>query len=164
MSDTLLLTTGPVAVAARLPDPHLPDANWADAYEIETSRNFSDMRSLAQQTIGDMPRWAKGLLWLRNIVVVPFGLKSDGLHDAAHQTSCIGIFPILHETDTQIVLGLDDRHLDFRIVVDRHKTAGKSRIRATTLVQRHNAFGRCYITLITPFHRLIVRSVLSNAV
>lgn len=121
------------------------------------------MRSLAQQTIGTMPRWAKGLLWLRNIVVAPFGLKPDGLQDAAPQSGCIGIFPILHETDTQIVLGLDDRHLDFRIVVDRHQTAGTNRIRATTLVQRHNTFGRCYITLITPFHQLIVRSVLSNA-
>lgn len=163
MSDTPLLTTGPVPVAAHLPDPHLPDANWADAYEVQTSREFTDMRSLAQQTIGAMPRWAKGLLWLRNIVVAPFGLKPDGLQDAAPQTRCIGIFPILHQTNTQIVLGLDDRHLDFRIVVDRHMTAGTSRIRATTLVQRHNAFGRIYITLITPFHRLIVRSVLSNA-
>jgi len=60
-------------------------------------------------------------------------------------------------------LGLDDRHLDFRIIVDRREVNSGFRLRATTLVERHNVFGRLYIAVITPFHRLIVQSVMKNA-
>ena len=153
----------PVEVAAQLPNSFLPDANWADAFEIETRREFKDMRSLAEQTIGTMPRWARALLMVRNALVVPLKLKSGSLNDEQDAANYVAFFPILEETKDQIVLGLDDRHLDFRIIVDRRKTAEAFRLRATTLVNRHNTFGRIYITLVTPIHRLIVRSVLKNA-
>ncbi|SPH20380.1 hypothetical protein ASD8599_01116 [Ascidiaceihabitans donghaensis] len=153
----------PVEVEPRLPNPVLPTANWADAFEIETLRVFSDMRQLAEQTIGSMPRWARWLLAIRNILVVPFGLKSDGMDDAQGTADCIDIFPVLDETKDRIVLGFDDRHLDFRIVVDREAADRASLLRATTLVDRHNAMGRFYIAVVAPFHRVIVKSVLKNA-
>ena len=53
----------------------------------------------------------------RNLVVVPFGLKSDGLRDARGAAQRVDIFPVLEQTDNRIVLGLNDRHLDFRIIV-----------------------------------------------
>lgn len=153
----------PFEIKPELPNPHLPDANWADAFEISTERNFSDMRSLAQHTIGSMPKWARNLLRVRNVLLAPFALKADGLNDAPADKGCVDIFPVLAETSDQIVLGLDDWHVDFRIVVDRVETGQAFRLRATTLVERHNAMGRVYIALITPFHRLIVGSVLKNA-
>jgi len=75
----------------------------------------------------------------------------------------IDFFPVLSESDEKIVLGLDDRHLDFRILLERQPKANCARYRLTTLVKRHNLFGRIYLFLITPFHKLIVRSVLTNA-
>lgn len=157
------LTTRQVDVPPHLSTQYLPGANWADAFEIETQRDFEDMRSLAEQTIGAMPRWARRLLWLRNFVLAPFGLKPDGLRDEGDCAGHVDIFPVLEEKKHLIVLGLDDWHLDFRIVVERHTTLGNSHIRVTTLVERHNTFGRSYIAIITPFHRLIVQSVLKNA-
>ena len=153
----------PVAVPAQTPNPFLPGANWADAFEIETHQDFGDMRSLAEQTVGTMPGWARGLLRVRNVIVAPFGLKPDGLNEAKGSVDCVDIFPILDENKDRIVLGLDDWHLDFRIVVDRIQTDRGFRIRATTLVKRHNIFGRVYIAIVTPFHRIIVQSVLKNA-
>jgi hypothetical protein len=155
--------TRPVEVTVQLPSAVLPDANWADAYEIETGRDFKDMRSLAEQTIGGMPTWARVLLRLRNLIIAPFGLKSDGALDAQGEAGCIDIFPVLEQTANRIVLGFDDRHLDFRIIVDRKSVGQGARLRATTLVDRHNIFGRIYIAVVTPFHRMIVRSVLKNA-
>lgn len=153
----------PIEVTPHLPDPHLPGTNWADAFEIETHREFEDMKSLAEQTIGSMPDWARRLLRVRNALLAPFSIKSDGLNDAQSAAGCVDIFPVLEEFEDQIVLGLDDRHLDFRIVVDRSNSKQGYRLRVTTLVKRHNVFGRIYIAIITPFHRLIVRSVLKNA-
>jgi hypothetical protein len=153
----------PVGVTPDLCSGHLPDTNWADAFEIETHRDLADMRSLAEQTIGSMPRWASRLLWVRNVLLPPFRMTPDGLNDAKSEAGHVDIFPVLEEKEDRIVLGLDDWHLDFRIIVERHKTAGTTRLRATTFVKLHNIFGRVYITFITPFHRLIVQSVLKNA-
>lgn len=156
--------TGPTEVLPRLPDPALPNANWADAFEITTPRTFATMKALAKQTVGTMPRWAEYLLWLRNCVVAPFGLKSDGTQDAATGTDTIGIFPILEETQNRIVLGLNDRHLDFRILIEQTQQDENTCIRTTTLVQRHNAFGKLYIAVVTPFHKAIVAAVARQAI
>jgi hypothetical protein len=83
--------------------------------------------------------------------------------DAPSRSSRIDIFPILDENADSIVLGLDDVHLNFRIVVERTVREADDRLRVTTLVQRHNLFGRMYIAVITPFHKAIVAAVMKQA-
>lgn len=157
------MQTRATAVQPSLPSTALPSADWADAYEIETQRAFSDMNAAALCIVGRMPRWAKPLLWLRNVIVAPFGLKPGDQRVVQAGVDHIDFFPVLSETDEQIVLGLDDRHLDFRILLERRTSQGGACYRLTTLVDRHNMFGRVYLFLITPFHKWIVRSVLTNA-
>jgi len=113
--------------------------------------------------VGTMPRWSKRLLWLRNVVVAPFGLKPGDPSNNQSNADHVDFFPVLSKDETRIVLGLDDRHLDFRILLERYPTESGSRYRLTTLIERHNLFGRLYLFLILPFHRLIVQSVLKNA-
>ena len=149
----------PVEVPPDLPDAALPDADWADAFEMTAGRRFGGMRELATATVGAMPRWARGLLWLRNVLVAPFGLKTNGHGDAPDPERRVGIFPVVEEHPDRIVLGLDDRHLDFRIVV----TQRAQRFRVTTLVHRHNLAGRAYIASITPFHKVIVAAIMRRA-
>ena len=55
------MQTHPTAVK-----PTLLCADCADAYAIETRRKFSEMKAAALCIVGEMPRWAKPLLWLRN--------------------------------------------------------------------------------------------------
>ena len=157
------MQTRPTAVQPSLPYTALPSADWADAYEIETHRKFLDMNAAALCIVGGMPRWAQSLLWLRNVIVAPFGLKPGDQRVVQAAVDHIDFFPVLSETEEQIVLGLDDRHLDFRILLERQTIQGGARYRLTTLVNRHNLFGRVYLFLITPFHKWIVRSVLTNA-
>lgn len=152
------------AVIPQLPKPELSNANRADAFEIETRNSAMDIRTLAEQRIGSMPKWARCLLSLRNFVVAPFGLKPDGICDARGAAGRVDIFAVLEQTENRIVLGLDDRHLDFRIIVQRDGPADKCVLRATTLVRWHNVFGRVHLISIMPFHRLIQRSVQKNAV
>lgn len=153
----------PVEVTPRLPNAALPDADWADAFEITTRRRFATMRELAQATVGSMPPWSRFLLKVRNMVVRPFGLKPDGVTDAPDSNTRIDIFPIIHESVDTIVLGLDDAHLNFRIVMERNALETGELIRVTTLVQRHNLFGRMYIAAITPFHKAIAAASIRQA-
>lgn len=72
----------------------------------------------------------------------------------------IGIFPVVCETSQRLVAGFDDRHLDFRIVVDVATVGSRQNVTATTLVRTHNRLGRTYLAIILPFHRLIVRAMM----
>lgn len=97
-----------------------------------------------------LPGWANSLLALRNTLVRPFGLKTG----AADQP----IFPTCHESDTELILGTDDRHLDFRIGLIRQD----GRIYMSTWVRPHNAWGRAYLALVMPFHILISRGAIAR--
>ncbi len=72
----------------------------------------------------------------------------------------MGIFPVISETPDRLVAGLNDKHLDFRLVVDVARSGAGQQVTATTLVKMHNRLGRAYLTVILPFHRLIVASML----
>ncbi|MGV3549164.1 DUF2867 domain-containing protein [Rhizobium sp.] len=151
-------------VPVALPDPALPDADWADAFEIDIADRRLTAPEAARLTLGRMPQWVRGLMALRNALGGIVGLKTGSEPLQPGQIEKIGMFPILSQSDTRVVLGFDDWHLDFRVVVDvvDHGKAG-TRLRATTLVKRRNLFGRAYIGLVGPFHRIIVPAALRSA-
>jgi Protein of unknown function (DUF2867) len=45
-------------------------------------------------------------------------------------------------------------------VVDVASTGARQDVTATTLVRTHNRLGRTYLSIILPFHRLIVRAMM----
>lgn len=155
--------SGICEVSVDRPHPALPGADWADAYEIELAGQRLSAIEAARRTLGSMPAWARRLLALRNAIGRFVGLKT-GAGRSIGEGQRIGMFPILAESPRQVVLGLDDWHLDFRIVVDAVDDGnGGTRLRTTTLVRRKNYFGRLYISAVTPFHRLIVPLTLRGA-
>jgi hypothetical protein len=141
------------------PSTLLPGAQFADAYRIEVDERTLNARQAAERMIAQQPRWAEALLTLRNILVTPFGLKTSGASSAAPR-EMIGIFPIVSQTPDRLVAGFNDKHLDFRIVVDVAVSGATQNVTATTLVLTHNWLGRTYLAVIMPFHRLIVRTLL----
>jgi hypothetical protein len=75
----------------------------------------------------------------------------------------VGIFPVRSNTATEVVLGEDDKHLDFRVWVHVEPQGGGYRVTTSTVVRTHNRLGRVYLGTIMPFHRLIARQMLSRA-
>jgi hypothetical protein len=136
----------------------LPGAQFADAYRIEVDDLTLNARQAAERMMARQPRWAEALLTLRNILVTPFGLKTSGADTTPRDM--VGIFPIVSEKPDRLVAGFNDKHLDFRIVVDVAGSGATRNVTATTLVLTHNWLGRTYLAIIMPFHRLIVRSLL----
>ena len=133
--------------------PLLPLADFADAYALDIAAPILAPEA-ARRAFGGMPSWARHLLTLRNAVVGPLGLKTRATGDGPS----LGMFPILLSTPSRVVLGMDDRHLDFRIVVD----VQGNRVTMTTLVQRHGWAGRAYLALVLPFHKRIVPATLAR--
>jgi hypothetical protein len=141
------------------PNTLLPGAQFADAFRIEVNDRALNARQAAERTIARQPRWAEALVTLRNILVTPFGLKTSGATPISPR-EMVGIFPIVSERPDRLVAGFNDKHLDFRVVVDVATSGATQKVTLTTLVLTHNWLGRTYLAVIMPFHRLIVRTLL----
>jgi hypothetical protein len=141
----------------------LPGAQFADAYAMTVTGQSLDAMTAANRAFGRAPAWINRLLQVRNALVAPFRLKAGELAISDPSTN-VGIFPLLHRSENQIILGLDDRHLDFRLRVDVAELGqGRQSVTATTVVRTHNLFGRAYLQAVLPFHRLIVKTMLAQA-
>jgi hypothetical protein len=154
-ASTKVLAVAPTVHA----DAVLAGAQFVDAYSVSTDDAALDARNAAERMLSRSPRWIDALLTLRNCLVAPFGLKTRA-PTGAGTSETIGIFPVVSETPNRLVAGFNDRHLDFRVVVDVVGADGSRHVTATTLVLTHNLLGRTYLATILPFHRLIVPAML----
>ena len=155
------MTTAPVQPPTVVGDV-LPDADFSDAYATVLREPGANAHDVTTRAFANMPPWIARLLRLRNAVVRPLGLKPapDRSLPADRQ---IGFFPIVSSAPDRVVLGFDDRHLDFRIVIDvGNVSATESNVTATTLVKRNNLLGTVYLALVMPFHKRIVPALLER--
>jgi hypothetical protein len=117
-----------------------------------------DALEAARRMVGRRPRWVDGLLLLRNLAVAPFGLQRGAPAGAER----IGIFPVVSASPERVVMGFDDTHLDFRMVVEVTPEESGQRVTATTFVRTNNRLGRLYLAAVKPFHRAIVPAMLAQ--
>lgn len=143
------------AEALCLPHPALPNANWVDRYTVQLDGQTMTAKEVARRIFAKPPAWAQRLMALRNAIVGLVGLKNAGTMNGE-----TGGFPVISDNPDQVVLGFDDWHLDFRIVVDIKSTQTGQSLSVSTLVDRHNLAGRIYIFFVTPFHHMIFRTML----
>ena len=141
----------------------LPGIDFCDSFVLDVAGNLSayDAATLA---LGRMPMWVQALMTLRNALVAPFGLKHD---IRQFEADSIGIFPVVSQTPDRVVLGFDDRHLDFRVTIDTltrtdSDGAPSTTVTASTWVRTHNLFGRLYLAGVKPFHDVIVPTALNQ--
>ena len=137
----------------------LAGAQFADAFSIAIDNPALDARHAAERMMARQPRWIETLTSLRNILVTPLGLKTSGESRTAPR-EMVGIFPIVSQTPDRLVAGFNDKHLDFRVVVDVANSGALRNVTLTTLVLTHNRLGRTYLAIILPFHRLVVPALL----
>jgi len=140
----------------------LPGTLVSDAYRLTVEGIALDARTAAMRAFSRAPKWIGGLMALRNCLVGPLGLKTSVSGPTAARDR-IGFFPVISETPGRVVLGLDDKHLDFRIAVDVVPAGSRQQITTTTLVRPHNLLGRVYLAAVLPFHRVIVPAMLGQA-
>jgi hypothetical protein len=142
----------------------------ADAYSIELPPEAStNPELLARFIFSQQPAWIRNLTAVRDMLVAGLGLKTaKNLESLAanNRASRVAFLKIYSTSQTEIVLGEDDKHLDFRVSVlclGQSSLTGKRQLVMSTVVHCHNRLGRLYIRLIAPFHRLIVQASLRHA-
>ncbi len=136
-----------------------------DAFAIRLPAEASeDLEVLARAAFERQAWWIRALTRVRDVVMVIVGVKSSravGLAAAARGR----VIGYLSKSATELVVGADDRHLDFRATIQLRADAANGReLLAGTVVHCHNGLGRIYLATIAPFHRVIVRANLERAV
>jgi hypothetical protein len=148
-----------------------PSPELADAFAITLPPDApADINTLAHQVLARPPRWFRWLLTCRDLMVRPFGIQSSAQMRAklvAEGTPHIDFFPVLAVEANELIVGANDSHLDFRIAVvhrqRRETPTNQKEVVLASVVRCHNRTGKLYITLIAPFHRLVVRAMLKRA-
>lgn len=133
-----------VAVPAAEASEVLPGWDYADAYECRWSSPEPDAMAVAGALLGPT-RSATRILAARDRLAAPWGVQP------AHQGDVL-LFPVQSVAPGRVVCGMDDRHLDFRVII----TMADGMARCTTVVRRHGFAGAAYFAIVGPFHRRLV--------
>ena len=122
------------------------------------------------------PKWVDRLFKLRNKIAGLFGLKTSGdivdRQKASDTFKCepgeqIGLFKVFGRTDDEVVLGEDDKHLNFRVSLFLDKSKDnkiQKRLTISTTVVFNNWLGRLYFLPVRPFHKIIVPTMLRGII
>ena len=153
----------------------LPFTDHADAFRARVDPvRFPDVDAFARAFLSqEPPAWIGAAMKARDAVVgTIFGLKTAG--EARVQAAKLpsgdqlslepgvraGIFTVLERRPDEILLGEDDRHLDFRVSLFYERDGDDRFVTVSTVVRFNNALGRAYFVPVRPVHGLVVPAMM----
>jgi hypothetical protein len=129
----------------------LPNSDWSDQVVVTLPTGASlEADHWRRRMFGSSRRRLIGLMTLRDALVAPLRL-----HPVSQRGDALR-FPVVSTSPSEVVVGLDDRHLDFRVSVEVCRPATGPVVVVTTVVRRHNLLGHIYFALIRGPHRVLV--------
>ena len=75
----------------------------------------------------------------------------------------IGPWPIFAISDTELIAGRDNKHLDFRLSLLKQGDGDAAGVVVSTVCVVHNLFGKVYLFFVVPFHRRAVQWLIARA-
>ncbi|MDH6250745.1 hypothetical protein M2347_000472 [Chryseobacterium sp. H1D6B] len=147
--------------------------DYADSFEKEfvSRENHINSSELGKLFFSSGSGWIKKLFSFRNKIVKVFGLKTpedqekkEVKYEPGDQ---IGLFKVINKTNNEIIIGEDDKHLNFQVslLLDNEDSRNhKRKLTITTIVKYNNWWGKLYFFPVKPFHKLIVPSMLNGII
>ncbi|MDT0647125.1 DUF2867 domain-containing protein [Zunongwangia sp. F260] len=152
--------------------------DYVDSFQAvlyDAQNNFTSV-DVGKAFFSAGPKWVENLFDVRNKIVSLFGFKTSGeLKDRGKQLQnfrCepgeqLGLFKVFDKNENEVILGEDDKHLNFRIslFLEQHQNSiQKKNLIISTTVEFNNGFGRLYFLPVRPFHKLIVPAILKGII
>ncbi len=146
--------------------------DFGDAWQGNLSDNSLTPVELFLFASKAAPEWVDSLMKLRNKVVSYIGLKNVGALNGENTKSPgaynigdrIGIFNILDMNENELLMGIDDHHLDVRVSVLKVQQDGLSQYIVSTAVKIHNWLGHLYMLPVVRIHPLVVKAIMRRLV
>ena len=149
----------------------LNQIHYADCYSIDFKNEKPiTVEEIARAFFKSIPGWVLFLLGLRNWLVKWFGLKGGDARevlarlekDPIEPGKPFGIFQVIKKNANEILMGEEDKHLDFRVSIGlKSKTGNDYTASVATIVQFNHFSGRLYFLPVKPFHKLIVKRMMA---
>ena len=147
-------------------------AHFRDAYRAPLCHTRASVVDIFFSIFAHHPVWMKMLLIVRNRLASFCGLDAPTASEIIHVENKgsygvgdkIGAWPIFSLTETELVAGRDNKHLDFRLSVLKTLGHDGASVVVSTVCTVHNTFGKLYLFFVVPFHKWGVQRLISNAV
>ena len=145
--------------------------DFSDNYGIKISSAYPvEQEELPILFFKSFPKWVEILLYIRESLAKIIGLKTaEGMNIEkqirefkADKGQSIALFKVYGKTSQELMLGQDDRHLDFRLSIFTVKEGDFTEISLATTVQFNGWLGKAYFVPVKPFHKIIVRLTLKR--
>jgi hypothetical protein len=148
--------------------------DYSDSFksELNDPKNTLTSVDFGRAFFSSSPKWVSQLFILRNKIVGVFGLKTpENQGDRQSQLNNftfekgqqLGHFSIFEVTNNEVIIGQDDKHLDFRVSLFISYQADDSTqklLTISTTVAFKNWFGKLYFLPVMPLHRITVPTML----
>lgn len=149
-----------------------PSPDYADCYSaILPPGTPLDVDAFVRACFKATPDWVDRLMAARNLIVRPFGIKTaneDPRPDidqvALIEGSGFGLFNIKARTEHEILLGEDDKHLDFRAGFLVRRAGERVQGSISTVVRFNGWLGRAYFAPVRIAHGTIVSEMLRRTI
>ncbi len=152
--------------------------DYTDSFRgiLQDNQNQFTPADAAKAFFSSGPEWVGKLFTLRNKIVSLVGLKTAGSpgdrqrqlkNFTGNPGEQLGLFKVYERTEHEVILGEDDRHLDFRVSLFMEPDENDNRqkvLTITTTVVFNNWFGRLYFLPVRLFHKRIVPVMLKGIV
>ena len=153
-------------------DRRLVDAAFfRDSYRTPLTQAQASVIEIFFSVFGHHPLWMKGILIARNRIASWCGLDAPTASEIMKPEMKLGYkvgdkvgpWPIFFLSESELVAGRDNKHLDFRLSVLKELNDEAMSAVISTVCNTHNRFGRVYLIFIIPFHKWGVRRLISRA-
>ncbi len=152
------------------------DYNYVDSYNglLKVPIATISIDDVGKAFFKSGPKWIDNLFAFRNRLVKSIGLKTSNSQNDKDETSknfkCtpgeqVGLFKVFDVSANEVILGEDDKHLDFRVsLFFKEQEKETVDLNVSTVVQYHNWLGRFYFIPVKFFHKLIVPTMLKDMI
>lgn len=138
---------------------------FRDALVSPISKTELTAQQIQHAIFGYMPKWIHILMKVRNLIVSKLGfevgvnsMSSD--RNSLQEGDQVGFMNIKSITATEVICFAEDKHMEFYLSVSKNEKQAT----ISTLVNQKTLIGRLYVNAIIPFHYVIARAVIANAV
>ncbi len=139
--------------------------DYVDSYAIALAGKDLTIEQVGKSFFSSGPAWVGWLFALRNKIVALVGLKTSGKEAVINDFKCevgerVGLFKVFDKNEYEVILGEDDKHLDFRVSLFLDRTSNL--LIVSTIVKIHNWLGTLYFLPVKPFHKMIVPTMVKG--
>ncbi len=148
-----------------------PRIDYQDCYAMDVYRNDIELNDVVRCFFTTAPAWVVKLMKLRDNLGKMVGLKTNNALEKSSSDPNIssfkpgekfGLFQILERNENEVIMGTDDKHLNFRVSIFLSDQGPAKKISISTIVVLHNSFGRAYMKMVTPFHKMVVPGMMNK--